>query len=174
MAATRLPLPPKEPPAQARPEGLAPKFRDAVMRVIGRMRAEGFDPVIREGLRTDARQRWLYGFGREWDDGRGQVTNSPTGEDSWHPYGLAADIVDRVKEDKAPPAFWDSLARAARAEGLVTGADWKRKDGPHVQFGHPMRVSPSPRATALKVSGGNLAVWREVGAADDLEHDAPA
>lgn len=169
----KLPKPPAEVPVQWSLDGLAPQFRAAVDRVLARMRTEGHDPTVFETLRTEERQRFIYGFGRDYDDGRGIVTHSDSAADTWHGYGLAVDIVSKSRLWSADPMFWFALGAAARAEGLLWGADWNNNgssdderfvDRPHVQWGR-MRRSPSSRAVALKTTGGNAAVWREVGAA---------
>jgi D-alanyl-D-alanine carboxypeptidase len=134
--------------------------------MLGHMTALGHDPVIQESVRSDARQAWLFGFGRDYDDGRGIVTQASTGEHSWHRYGLAVDVISKSKGWDAPDEFWSDLGLCARAEGLVWGGDWPRfADRPHVQFGAPMRQAPSSDASALYASGGAFAVWRAVGAA---------
>lgn len=172
------PLPPPtipEPPRITALDGLAPRFRAKVERVLQGLRDAGFDPIVFESLRTDERQWYLYGFGRDYNDGRvedGQfVTNSQDGDETWHHFGLAVDIVSRSKLWRAPNEFWKKLHQLARANGLVSGADWDNDgymddwDKPHIQWGPPMRRSPSPRAARLEAQGGNAAVWREVGAA---------
>ena len=147
-------------------DGLAPRFRDAVSRVLDQMRKAGFDPLVYETTRTDARQRYLYGFGRSYDDGRGIVTRSIGIDHTWHGFGLAVDIISASRQWAAPKAFWDALRAAAEEEGLAWGGDWPTmRDLPHVQWGKPMRRSPTWRAMQLKKQGGNEAVWQEVGAA---------
>jgi len=152
---------------------LAPKFRAALERGIARLMAMGFDPVVVETLRTHDRQEYLYGFGRDYDDGRGRVTFSRDADETWHGYGLAADVIPRKDGYTAPRWVWDAYGRAWQAEGLRWGADWDHDgstkdetflDFPHVQWGPPMRRSPSPRAARLLATGGPPAVWREVGA----------
>lgn len=152
---------------------LAPKFRAALERGIARLMAMGFDPVVVETLRTHDRQEYLYGFGRDYDDGRGRVTFSRDADETWHGYGLAADVIPRKDGYAAPRWVWDTYGRAWQAEGLRWGADWDHDgsttnetflDFPHVQWGPPMRRSPSPRAARLLATGGPPAVWREVGA----------
>jgi hypothetical protein len=143
---------PPEPPVIRSLDGLAPKFRAALLSVFPALDA-GY---VSESLRTDARQRWLYGFGREYDDDRGIVTNAPTGATGWHMFGVALDFKDA--------ALVAANAEKLRAAGLALGMDWPRfKDGPHVQAGAPMRQSPSPEAAALFASGGYEAVWNAVG-----------
>lgn len=136
------------------------------MRALDAMRQAGFDPIIFETIRTPERQRYLYGFGRAYDDGRGTVTNSIDAEHTWHGFGLAADIISKAHEWAAPESFWHALGVALRDEGLAWGGDWPRfKDLPHAQWGEPMRRSPSARAVELIRMGGLEAVWEEVHAA---------
>ncbi len=162
-----LPAPPQpEPPCITDLTGLAPKFRDALIDTLADLVHAGWRPRIRESLRTDERQQWLYGFGREYDDGRGIVTNAPTAESGWHFYGLATDVGDRRYEDgQEPPEFYTALAECAARHGLVTGAKWhvgQGGDRDHVQWG-AMAQSPH-EAPALYAAGGLQAVWQAVGA----------
>ena len=137
----------KEPtvPAVATPDG----WKIALFSAVG---APMVAARVFETLRTDDRQRFLYGFGREYDDGRGVVTNSRTAMDTWHGFGLAVDIVDRAKLWNAPDDFWWVLGTSARRHGLVWGADWNGNwssaderfmDRPHIQWGNGMRRRPS-------------------------------
>lgn len=152
--------PPPEIPVVTSLDGLAPKFRAKVSLLL-----EIPDRLVSESLRSNARQQYLYGFGRAYDDGRGIVTHSQDGDETWHHFGLAVDIVSALHGWDAPDAFWTQLGRDARDLGLSWGGDWHGfKDLPHVQSGPPMRQSPSPRAARLFADGGYEAVWREVGA----------
>jgi peptidoglycan L-alanyl-D-glutamate endopeptidase CwlK len=166
-----LPKPPAEVPRTTALDGLAPVFRAKVERVLEAMQSAGYDPVVFETLRTHARQQFLHGFGRAYDDGRGVVTHSADADETWHGFGLAVDVVSRSKLWGAPAEFWKKLHQCVRAEGCVSGADWDNDgvmddwDKPHFQLGSPMRRSPSPRAARLQAEGGNAAVWAEVGGA---------
>jgi hypothetical protein len=115
----------------------------------------------------------LYGFGRTHDDGRGIVTHSRDADETWHGFGLAADVVCARTLYAAPPEFWAALGRACARERLTWGGDWNGDgssaderflDRPHIQWGPPMRRSPSPRAARLVEMGGMAALWHEVGA----------
>lgn len=167
-----LPAPPPEVPECRDTTRLAPKFRDKLYRVLDRMARRGFDPIVAETGRTHERQAYLFGFGREYDDGRGIVTHSEDEDETWHGFWLAGDVISQKHRWNAPAAFWIALREEAEAEGLTSGADWDRDpstpehfvDAPHVQWGPPMRRSPSPRAARLRAEGGLEAVWREVGA----------
>lgn len=185
---SRLPRPPvPEPPIQRDIDVLPPRMQVKVLNVIKRMDAKGWmtngksDCVVNEVERTDERQQWLYGCGREYDpDGRGVVTNVKTARNGWHFYRLALDFAHRtISYRKIPTKFWDDLVECVIAEGLTSGNDWnrnnipddeengKRIDKPHAQWWVPgMRVSPSDRASELYDSGGFEAVWRAVGAID--------
>lgn len=123
------------------------------------MRRAGFDPIVEETIRSPERQAWLYGFGRDYDDGRKIVTWV---HQSWHTFGLAADIISRSMGWNAPSKFWNALGAASKDEGLIWGGTWKSPDRPHVQWGYPMRQAPSPRAAQLVATGGLPALWREV------------
>jgi peptidoglycan L-alanyl-D-glutamate endopeptidase CwlK len=130
------------------------------------MKANGHDAVVFESRRTSERQRYLYGFGRQYDDGRGVVTHSRDADETWHFFGLAVDIISASKGWDAPAQFWVDLGRFAVAEGLSWGGNWASfKDLPHIQWGVPMRQSPSPRAARLFAEGGLERVWEEVHAA---------
>ena len=160
-----LPEPPAEPAAIRTLDSLAPKFRIRVAAMLADMTTRGFDPVISESLRTDERQAWLYGMGRDYDDGRGVVTMAPTGNHGWHKFGLAVDVISKRDQWDAPKRFWDALGAAAFRHQLAWGGLWtKFADRPHVQFGAPMRQAPSARAAELFAEGGVEAVWKEVGA----------
>lgn len=162
----KLPPPPPEIPVNRDITVLAPKFQAKVSLVLAGMIGLGFNPFVFETLRTNQRQNFLYGFGRQYDDGRGVVTHSMDADESWHHYGLAVDIISKTEGWDAPMKFWKKLGEVTRANGLHWGGDWVSfRDLPHVQWGEPMRQSPSPRAARLLAQGGFQAVWKEVGAA---------
>lgn len=159
-----LPLPPAEVPVIRSLDVLAPKFRLAVDRTLHALALQGRAATVSETLRTDARQAFLYGFGRTYDDGRGIVTNARTVDTTWHGYGLAVDVIASGAGWNAPAAFWTALGAAAEAEGLTWGGRWDGlPDRPHLQWGQ-CRRSPSVTAVKLKRAGGLEAVWREVNA----------
>lgn len=145
---------------------LAPHFRVRLVIMLSDLRACGFDPIVAESCRSDERQSWLFGMGRDYDDGRGIVTNAPTGLYSWHHYALAVDLTSKAHGDAAPARFWDAIGGACATHGLSWGGAWPRfPDRPHVQYGAPMRQSPSSGAAELLATGGLAAVWQAVGAA---------
>lgn len=155
---------PPEPPLCRDVNGLAPLFRQKLNAVMLRLTVDGWHPVYLETLRSDARQAWLYGFGRDYDDGRGIVTHAATAEKSWHRYGLAADLGNAGQEDGSAPAqFYADLGEACQKEGLTWGGSWHMQDKPHVQwYCDGMHVTPSDHAADLLRTEGVEAVWREV------------
>ncbi len=170
-----LPKPTHDVPVTRSVNGLAPKFLAALVATCdGVERETGVRPHIFETLRTQARQRFIYGFGRTWDDGRGVVTHSEDADESWHyeHYGLAADLIHPALKWAAPSSFWSAIGRHAQANGLTWGGDWDGNaatperfvDRPHVQWGK-CRRSPSPRARRIVDTLGTPALWAEVGAA---------
>jgi hypothetical protein len=174
VTAKKLPKPiPAHVPAVRTLDVLAPRFRTALERVLMTLTGIGLTPMVVETLRTSARQQHLYGFGRTHDDGRGIVTHSRDADETWHGFGLAADVVCARTLYAAPPEFWAALGRACARERLTWGGDWNGDgssaderflDRPHIQWGPPMRRSPSPRAARLVELGGMAALWKEVGA----------
>ena len=155
-----LPTPPAEVPV-SRDRSLLPSVFNAKLdRVLARMEKQGHDPIIFEALRTDERQRFLWGFGRLYDDGRGVVTYSKTAERTWHGYGLAVDIISKRHAWNAPASFWTALGEACRAEGLWWGNDWDR-DGVPVERDPDERMSDRPHVqwwcAGMPRSSANLA-----------------
>lgn len=151
---------PLEVPAVTSLDGLAPQFRAAVEAVLSDMG----DAKVSESLRSFARQSYLYGFGREYDDGRGIVTNAASHLTSWHGYGLAVDIIHQTLEWNAGDHWFRLMADIAKGHGLDSGGDWHHPDKPHVQWGK-CKDSPSDEARRLYERGGVSAVWNAVGAA---------
>jgi peptidoglycan LD-endopeptidase CwlK len=151
---------PMEPPVDRSLEHLAPRFRAAVLAVLDRVT----DARVEEAFRTPERQSFLFGFGRDYDDGRGIVTQAPTNLTSWHGYGLAVDIIHKTKGWDAGRFWFQLMGEVAEANGLTWGGRWTSPDRPHVQWGR-CRVSPSSEARRLFAEGGPEAVWKAVRAA---------
>lgn len=162
---------PPEPARVAALDVLAPAMQRAVARVLDDVEAAtGARPRVFETVRTDERQRFLYGFGRAYDDGRGRVTGVATARGGWHFYGLAVDCIHPTRAWDAPRAWWLALGGAYARHGLRWGADWNANgrtddetflDFPHGQWGR-CKVSPSALSRTLHAAGGNPAVWRAV------------
>ena len=143
---------------------LAPKMQVAVAAILAGMTKAGFNAKAFETMRSDERQKFLFGFGRTYDDGRGTVTKVSDARKGWHRFSLAVDIVENDKSPwDAPQAFWQTLGKLAEANGLTWGGRWKFLDLPHCQWaGAP--ISPTDLDRALLASDGPEAVWKKYGA----------
>ena len=151
---------PPEPPRETSLDGCAPKFSAQIESVLDDLAEQGFDPVVYESLRTQERQRWLHGFGRDYDDGRGIVTNVEDAQVGWHFFGLATDIISKSRGWDWPE-FFDALAKSYISHRLTAGASWQMRDMPHGQWGK-CRNSPSEISRQLYIHGGVRAVWEAV------------
>jgi len=153
---------PVEVPVQRTSAGCAPLFIAKVQAMLADLNDGREMPF--EWLRTPERQRYLYGHGRDYDDGRGIVTNAQSSLFSWHGFGLACDVVEKDATPwAAPPTFWNRMGEAAERQGLVWGGRWKRADLPHVQW-DTGSASPTADDRALAEAEGIEAVWRLYGA----------
>ena len=155
--------PPPEPPVDRSRQQLAPGFVTKLDAFLADMANRGHQTVIAETFRTPERQEWLYGFGREYDDGRGIVTRAESAGTSYHGYGLAADCVDALKAWDASDEYWAVFGDAAEAAGLTWGGRWTHPDKPHVQLGGMPHVAPSENAQTLYAAGNIAEVWRQLG-----------
>lgn len=108
------------------PQKLLPGFARKLENVFQRMRARGYQPLLWEGYRTQARAS--------------QLATAGTGVDnSLHILGAAADIVDGSaapnywKGGDALTSFWVALGEEAERAGLTWGGRFSKRDAPHVQ-----------------------------------------
>lgn len=95
---------------------LNPELARRLRRVFAAMEAKGYDPMLFEGLRTQERQRWLYGIGRTHRKWQKPVTWTLK---SKHLVGKAADIVSK-KRLWNWPEFYKELRQQAKEYGLRT------------------------------------------------------
>lgn len=154
-----LPKPPAEVPVISRVNALAPKMQVAVEAIIKGMADAGHKAKVFETLRTAERQAFLYGFGRQYDDGRGTVTKVQDARRGWHFFGLAVDIVESDATPwNASQAFWQTLGKLAEQHGLTWGGRWKFLDLPHCQFAN-CPTSPTDLDRSLYAEAGMEAVW---------------
>jgi hypothetical protein len=129
---------------------LAPRVRTAVVNVVDRLSAQGFDPLVFETLRLPQVQAEYFrrGTSKQRDVLR-----------SMHGHGLAVDIISQSRLWKPEAGFWTALGEAARAEGMAWGGDWRSfKDLPHIQWGRFPGVVPDDVVRAFN-TGGLHAVW---------------
>lgn len=99
---------------------LWPPFGRRVAAVLETLERLGWQPIIATGWRSPAQQLKEY---REGDSKLKWGLHCATGKNG-KPESLAADIVDARYLWGGPTAFWLDLYRVARAQGLVSGAEW--------------------------------------------------
>ncbi len=107
------------------PSELLPWFAARVDKVFRALRADGYDPLLWEALRTQARARKLSKRGTG-------IANSI------HCYRGAVDIVDGSDSTpwtEVPKGFWAAVQKHAEANGLhvLRNRKGRRIDFPHVQ-----------------------------------------
>ena len=145
---------------------LAPKFSDAVIKALALCKDAGLDAIVYEANRSAELQELYYNRGRTVIPPTGTVTNAKSNLYSWHGYGLAVDVIHRVKQWDASEQWFASVAEHFRATGCRWGGEWKMKDLPHFQWGL-CKPSPSDNARTILLTRGREAVWVAVGASAD-------
>ncbi|MDQ6611024.1 MAG: M15 family metallopeptidase [Gemmatimonadota bacterium] len=142
---------------------LAPKFSEAVIKALALCESAGIDAVVYEANRSAELQELYYCRGRTVLPPRSTVTNARSNLFSWHGYGLAVDVIHRIKQWDVSEAWFASVAEHFIATGCRWGGEWKMKDLPHFQWGL-CKPSPSDNARAILLSRGREAVWDAVSA----------
>ncbi len=122
-------------------DGLHPRLRDGVPKILAAMRTIGFEMIITDTLRTTDEQRVLYARGRTTPgpivtnaDGVTHRSNHQTHADG---YGHAVDcafLVDGVPSwDARLP--WKAYGALAEALGFAWGGAWQSlHDLPHIEL----------------------------------------
>ena len=142
---------------------LAPQFRAAVEEALAKCKAAGFDAMVYEGFRSNARQAFLFAQGRTRPGAK--VTNASTSLTSWHGYGLAVDVVHRTgfwepfgKNARKNEEWFGDVAAIFKATQCNWGGDWTKPDTPHMQWGR-CPASPTQSIRAMLSAHGIAAVW---------------
>lgn len=121
--------------APAKPEEVE-LFSTKINNVIDKMKTLGYDVVITERARTDARQMALFLAGKSELDG--------VDKKSSHQLDLGADFafIKNGKPSYAEDMPWELLGRVIQDQGLVWGGTWKTLvDRPHGQL-RPIATPP--------------------------------
>lgn len=126
---------------------LVPAFRERVEELLASMTRLGFDPIVRDGFRTQ-------------EEAKANAAKGVGIADSMHCYGIAADIISGSR-GWLHPTFFAALGHQAKAFDLVWGGDWPRRDLPHVQA-VPLRLQAAIRKMPRNQIDGFLRVhWGE-------------
>jgi hypothetical protein len=138
-------------------------FAGRVKQTLERARREGMDMQTDLVSRTIAQQDALYAQGRTEPGQR--VTNARGGQ-SWHNYGLGADVV--FSTPNGQPSWpengnWTRYGQIAADNGLTWGGNWRNPDRPHVEY-HPGFGAGDAGQFARDVRQGGLeAAWDRMG-----------
>lgn len=94
---------------------LAPFFREKLLLAMKECKDRGFNVEIFEGWRSPDRQDWL------WEQGRvrpGKIITGAKAWQSWHQYGLAVDMVAKVKGRWDWSIDYDPIIAIMKAHGF--------------------------------------------------------
>jgi peptidoglycan L-alanyl-D-glutamate endopeptidase CwlK len=135
-----------------------PILADRVRQLFSKLKEQGYDFLVTQGLRTWAAQNALYAQGRT--TAGPIITNAPGGH-SQHNFGLAVDVVPRDSSgldwNVQHPA-WKAMLVLAPAFKLAEGAQWRSfPDNPHL---YPSELPSTCDVLREKYTfGGMPGVW---------------
>lgn len=139
----------------ANPDLLYPPFRRVIDQLLARCREAGIEIYLFEGWRSPLRQDLLYARGRS--EG-GHVVTQARAWESWHQYGLAADLVFG-----GPGRWtWQGDYKAMGAIAVQLGLEWfgtppqRFPELAHVQLRFNLNLAEMAHVAK---SDGVLAVW---------------
>lgn len=138
-------------------------FANRVRDTIERARREGMDMQTGHTFRSIAEQDALYAQGRTVPGDR--VTNARGGQ-SWHNYGLAADVA--FSTPNGQPSWpedgnWTRYGQIAEDHGLTWGGHWRNPDRPHVEYHPGFGAGDAGQFVQDARRGGLEAAWDRMG-----------
>lgn len=142
--------------------GLHPKLMEAISATLNEAKARGLTVAVNSGLRTAEEQELLYAKGRTVP---GDIVTNGRAYESWHNYGLAADIV--FKDSKGnwtwnkKDSEWEELGKIGELFGMEWGGRWPRfKDMPHFQMRGFFKTVAEAKVVLFR--DGIEAVWEKI------------
>lgn len=138
-------------------------FAGRVRQTLERARREGMDMQTDLVYRTFAQQDALYAQSRTAPGPR--VTNARGGQ-SWHNYGLGADLVFSTANGQ--PSWpengnWTRYGQIAADNGLTWGGNWRNPDRPHVEYHPGFDAGDAGQFVRDMRQGGLEGVWDRMG-----------
>lgn len=132
-----------------------PPLESKIGALILAAKSQGLIVDIFQGYRSWDDQDALYAKGRTKP---GKIVTQAKGGQSWHNFGLAADVVFKVNgkwswDDSLP---WDKLGEIGKTLGLEWGGDWGSKDLDHFQWKMNFALAD---ARTFYQHGGLKEVW---------------
>lgn len=139
------------------------EFADRVKDTLVRARQEGMAMQMDLVYRTFAHQDQLYAQGRTEP---GQRVTGARGGQSWHNYGLGADVV--FSTPNGQPSWpedgnWTRYGEIAEDQGLTWGGRWRNPDRPHVEYHPGFGASDAGGFVSTHNREGLEAVWDRMG-----------
>ncbi len=133
-----------------RTSGLWPYFAEKLLKLKEKAAESGLLVGVHSGYRSYDEQERLYALGRtvknldgvDKDHPLGSKVTKARGGESWHGWGVAADVVFLVQgswswDAKLP---WGRLGQMGLDLGLEWGGIWKFKDLPHFQLTGGLKI----------------------------------
>lgn len=164
---TLLNLFPADPNGVLSDANVNPTFADMSRETLRDLRREDLSMKVNEGFRSDAQQDKDYAKGRRGIPGEGKVTNARGGE-SWHNYGLAADMIIHDSNGRADwydggdyTKIWKRYAELATQNGLYAGANFG--DRPHVEYHPGLDAGQASTLKDERAAGGLEGAWDALG-----------
>ena len=140
-----------------------PGLADRVRETLVRTREEGMSMQVNQAYRPVVAQDRLYAQGRTEP---GEIVTRARGGQSWHNYGLAADVVFSTPQgqpDWPEEGNWTRYGEIAAGHGLSWGGAWRSPDRPHVEY-HPGFGAGDARGLVEAYRRGGLeGVWDRMG-----------
>lgn len=130
-------------------KNLAPFFCVKLMDAISECHAHGLRVELFEGFRSEERQAALFAQGRTKP---GPIVTRARAGESWHQYGLAADVVFNVDRKWSWSGDWEAVHKIFKLHGFET-LSFER---PHVQITGGFTVK---QAQKIAKTQGLLALW---------------
>jgi peptidoglycan L-alanyl-D-glutamate endopeptidase CwlK len=130
-------------------DNLAPFFAQKLRSAIAECQAQGYPVELFEGMRSETRQNQLWAQGRT-EPGK-IITHAKAGQ-SWHQYGLAADIVGFIN------GRWDWSLNYDKIEQIMVshGFSSLKFERAHFQITGGMAID---KARRIAKDQGLLALW---------------
>ena len=141
-------------------------FTGMARSTIRDLRRENIDMRVTDGFRSFQEQDDLYAQGRT---APGQRVTGARGGQSWHNYGVAADLAMqdgngahwRTNGDYAH--LWQRYGEIAQNHGLTWGGTWTHQDLPHMEYHPGYTASNAGTLSGTLRNQGLEATWDRMG-----------
>lgn len=136
---------------------------------LAAMRHEGIDmgTAPQGSYRNFKDQNDLYAKGRTRP---GKVVTQARGGESFHNYGVAADLAFYNEKGQITwpetgdyAKLWTRYGEQAKQQGLTWGGDWKHQDRPHIEYHPGLTASQAANLERAHARGGLEAAWDQLG-----------